>query len=77
MLGPAAEYNMSQERRVVIDAMRVHGSAIGGTELAALLDKKRSAIARLLLKLAADGDVLHAEGGKYVLPKRDETKVKY
>jgi hypothetical protein len=72
MLGDAAEYRLSNERREVIALLKKSGP-LGPKAVADSLGRKQGACKKLLWHMHRDGE-LHADGGRYSLPvtMRDE-----
>ncbi len=67
-LGPADTYFVGVERRVILDVLKIHGTAMTPTELANLTGRKREATNRLMLRMMADRLLSQDEQtGKYSL----------
>jgi RecA-family ATPase len=68
-LGRADDYRMGQERRQILDALAKLGRPMGPSEIAALINKKRPAVQRLMLAMTQQGQLQWIPGGKYELKK--------
>ncbi len=67
LIGDAKEYRVSEERRQILEVLRVAKDPMHLKEIAAALDKKSDNIAHLLSKLAYDDLVNRVGYGKYVI----------
>ncbi len=67
LMGDAAEYRRSGERRAILDLLSDTGAPMTPTQIAEALDKKANAVRVLLHKMAKAGEV-DGLGGLYRLP---------
>jgi predicted transcriptional regulator len=70
LLGDASDVRRSNERKVIIDALRDNFEPMTPTEIADETGMKLNNAKQLLRKMVKDGEVLKPERGKYALPER-------
>jgi hypothetical protein len=67
LLGDAAEFRMSEERREIVDLLRDAPEPMSPKAISEALDKKPGAVRKLLHGMAKDGEVVGV-GGAYTAP---------
>jgi predicted transcriptional regulator of viral defense system len=67
VLGEASEVRRSDERSVIVDALKDNREAMTPTELAIALGKQVNNIKQLLFKMAKGGELHRVGKGKYWL----------
>jgi hypothetical protein len=72
LMGDAADYRLSNERRAILDVLRAAGRMLTPREAADALGKgdQYGAVKKLMWTMAMDG-TLRSDGGRYGLPDRD------
>ena len=70
LLGDASDVRRSNERKVIIDALRDNFEPMTPTEIAVETGMKLNNAKQLLRKMVRDDEVLKPERGKYALPER-------
>jgi hypothetical protein len=68
LLGDAAEFRMSEERRAILAALREESEPLGPTDITAVTGHKAGATRKLLHHMVKDGEVKRLKRGKYTLP---------
>jgi hypothetical protein len=68
VLGSAADFRRSRERKAIIEAIRAAGKPLTPSELAAAVGKGAEAVKALLWKMRGDGEVRADGRGEYSLP---------
>ena len=66
IVGDADDYRQTQERIEIMEAMKGRSDPISPSDLADLLQKDRSNVNHMLLKMERDGYVRKVGYGKYV-----------
>lgn len=66
-LGDAQEVQRSKERQEILDAMRANDGPMSPKQIADHIGKSRSTVAHLISKLQAEGAILGAAYGKYII----------
>ena len=70
LMGDASDVRRSNERKVIIDALRDNFEPMTPTDIATDINIKVNNVKQLLRKMVKDGEVLKVERGKYTLPER-------
>ena len=66
-LGNANEHRMTQERKSILDALAASPVPLSPTDAADLINKKRAATNRLMLRMAEEGKIVNNGKGRYTL----------
>jgi hypothetical protein len=66
--GDAATVRISEERRLILDALRDAGAPLGPTELTNVTEHPYGAVRKLLFLMIRSGEIVKSGRGKYTLP---------
>ena len=70
VLGRASEVRLSDERKVILDVLKVTDEPMSPAEIAGAANLKSNSVKQLLFKMAAAGEVLKVGRGRYLHPDR-------